>query len=137
MLLGQLSLLLSWGFPSGFPRDSVSQIDSFNSCAHYSAAVKCNRQDLVYWNCGSAYLTCDDNATPILQVFLRNHITNIYTPGVKEPLIAPSITLTLDRSYLQTPTHDDDDGLQNHLQHPPRIWHVLSLSIPFLLIFLS
>jgi hypothetical protein len=30
----------------------------------------------------------------------------------------------------------DEDGLQNHLEYPPCIWHVLPLSIPFLLTFL-
>ncbi len=36
---------------------------------------------------------------------------------------------------IYSPTHNDDDGLQNRLECPPRIWHIFSLSIRFLLIF--
>ena len=35
-------------------------------------------------------------------------------------------------SFPATPTHNDDDGLQNRLELPPRIWHV---SLPSSLFF--
>jgi hypothetical protein len=54
---------------TGFKTLSQAQIHSTDTYANYAAAAACPLQSLTYWNCGSAYLTCD----PIF--FLRKERT--------------------------------------------------------------
>ena len=59
-IVALVGLTSAVAFPrgSGFYTLTQDKIDSTDVFANYAAAVKCNPQNIIHWNCVRAYLSC-------------------------------------------------------------------------------